>query len=31
MFNRLAELVIPMRIPTKEAKAEIETHLLTLE
>ena len=24
--NRIAELVIPIKIPTKEAKEEIETH-----
>ena len=26
IFKPIAELVIPIRIPTKEAKAEIEVH-----
>ena len=26
IFNPIAELAIPIGIPTKEAKAEIETH-----
>ena len=26
VFNHIAELVIPSGVPTKEAKAEIETH-----
>ena len=31
MFNLTAELVMPIRIPTKESKAEIETHPVTPE
>ena len=31
IFNFIAELVIPIGIPTKEAKAEMETHSLTVE
>ena len=31
MFNPTAELVMPIRIPTKESKAEIETHPVTPE
>ena len=31
IFNPIAELVIPIEIPIKEAKAEIETHLLIEE
>ena len=31
IFNPIAELVIPIRIPTKEAKAEMETHLVIVE
>ena len=30
-FNRNAELVIPIGIPTKEAKEEIQTHPVTVE
>ena len=26
IFNPIAELIIPVGIPTKEAKAEMETH-----
>ena len=28
IFNPIAELVVPTGIPTKEAKAEIEAHLV---
>ena len=31
MFNPIAECVIPTGIPTKEAKAEMETHPVTVE
>ena len=31
IFNPVAELVIPIRIPTKEAKAEMETHSVIAE
>ena len=31
IFNPSAELVIPIKIPTKEAKAETETHLVIVE
>ena len=31
IFNPIAELIIPIVIPTKEAKAETETHPLTAE
>ena len=31
MFNPIAELVIPIGIPSKEAKAEIEIHAVTAE
>ena len=31
IFNPSAELVIPIKIPTKEAKAEIETHPVIVE
>ena len=31
MFNPIVELVIPIGIPTKEAKAEMETHLVIAE
>ena len=31
IFNPITELVIPMGIPTKEAKGEIETHPVTVE
>ena len=31
IFNSTAELTTPKRIPAKEAKAEIETHLVTAE
>ena len=31
MFNCTAELVVTIVIPTKEAKAEIETHPVTTE
>ena len=31
IFNPIAELIIPIGIPTKEAKAEMETHLLIVE
>ena len=31
IFNPGAELVIPIGIPTKEVKAEIETHTVTME
>ena len=30
-FYSVAELVTPIRIPTKEAKAEIETHSVIVE
>ena len=30
-FNSIAELVIPIGIPTKEAKAEMDKHPITLE
>ena len=29
--NPIAELVIPIRIPTKETKAEVETHPVNVE
>ena len=31
MFNPIAELIIPIRIPSKEEKAEIEIHPGTVE
>ena len=31
IFNPTAELLIPTRIPTKEAKSEMETHPVTLQ
>ena len=31
IFNPVAELVIPIGIPTKEAKAEMETHSVIAE
>ena len=31
IFNPIAELLIPIGIPTKEAKAEMETHPVTVE
>ena len=31
IFNLIAELVIPIGIPTKDAKAEMETHPGTVE
>ena len=31
IFNPIAELVFPIGIPTKEEKAEIETHPVTVE
>ena len=31
IFNPIAELVIPIGIPNKEAKAEIEIHLVIAE
>ena len=31
MFNLIAELVIPIGVPTKEAKAEMETHPVIAE
>ena len=31
IFNPIAEIVFPIGIPTKEAKAEIETYPLTVE
>ena len=31
MFNPVEELVIPIGIPTKEVKAEIEIHQVTAE
>ena len=31
IFNTMAELVIPIGIPTTEVKAEIETHPVTVE
>ena len=31
IFNPTAELGIPTGIPTKEAKAEMETHSVTVE
>ena len=30
-FNSIKELVIPIEIPTKEAKAELETYLVIVE
>ena len=30
-FNLIAELVIPIEIPTKEAKVKTETHLVIVE
>ena len=30
-FNPIAELIIPIGIPTKEGKLEMEVHLLTVE
>ena len=30
IFNSIAELLIPMGIPTKEAKAEMETYPVTV-
>ena len=29
MFNPIAEIVIPIEIPTREAKAKTETHPVT--
>ena len=31
IFNPIAELLIPIAIPTKDSKAEIEKHLLIVE
>ena len=31
IFNPIAELVIPIGIPTKEVKTEMETHPVTAE
>ena len=31
IFNRIMELITPIGIPTKETKAEMETHLVTVE
>ena len=31
IFNPIAELVIPIGIPTKEVKTEMETHAVTAE
>ena len=31
IFNPIAELVIPIGIPTKEAKSEMQTHLVIVE
>ena len=31
IFNPIAELVIPSRIPTKEEKAGMETHLVNIK
>ena len=31
IFNPIAELVIPIGIPSKEAKAEMEIHPITVE
>ena len=31
IFNPIAELVIPVEIPSKEAKAEIQIHPVTVE
>ena len=31
IFNLITEFVIPIEIPTKEAKAEIEIHPVTIE
>ena len=31
IFNQTAKLVIPIEIPTKETKAEMETHLVIVE
>ena len=30
-FNHIGELIIPIRIPSKEAEAEIEIHPVTVE
>ena len=31
IFNPIAELVIPLGVPIREAKAEIEIHLVNVE
>ena len=31
IYNPIAELIIPIRIPTKEAKVEMVTHLVIVE
>ena len=31
IFNHIAELLIPIGIPTKEAKTEMEMHLVTVK
>ena len=31
IFNHITELLIPIGIPTKEAKAEMEMHLVTVK
>ena len=31
IFNPIAELVIPLGVPVREAKAEIEIHLVNVE
>ena len=31
VFNPIVELVIPIGIPTKKAKEEMEAHLITVE
>ena len=31
IFNPIAELIIPIGIPTKEEKEEMETHPVTVE
>ena len=30
VFNSIAELVIPVKIPTKEGKAKMKTHKVTV-
>ena len=31
ILNPIVELVIPIQLPTKKAKAEMETHLVVVE